>query len=57
MRELTQIEVEHVSGGILDFDIERIWKNIRTVIRELPDAYKDAIASTTEMMCTATGKC
>lgn len=53
MRELTEAEIKQVSGG----GVSETWAGIRQVIRELPDAYREAIQSTTDMMCTGTGNC
>lgn len=54
MRELNNTDIEQVSGGTIWIDT---WKDIRQIIKELPDAYRDAIGSVTDMMCTATGNC
>ena len=53
MRELTQNEIQSISGG----DLSEWWKTVRRIIREAPDAYQDAITSTADMMCIATGNC
>jgi hypothetical protein len=55
MRELNQMEVENVSGGVID--LSKTWGTIRQIIRELPSAYQDAITSTADMMCIATSNC
>lgn len=55
MRELTQIEIGNVAGGVID--LSKTWGSIRQIIRELPDAYRDAISSTADMMCIATDRC
>lgn len=55
MRELTQVEIENVSGGVID--LGKLWGDFRRIIRELPSAYQDAITSTADMMCIGTGNC
>lgn len=54
IRGLTPEEISVVGGaGILRDN----WNDAREILRELPNAYRDAINSLTDMMCTATGKC
>lgn len=54
MRELTEAEIEHVSGAGAIGDG---WDDIKRIIGELPDVYDRAILSTTDMMCRGTGNC
>jgi hypothetical protein len=69
MRELTQSEIIQVTGGRNDlwrnmsdqyrdttdkFSDPDFWRNW---FRELPDLYREAINSATEMFCIATGDC
>jgi uncharacterized protein YbjQ (UPF0145 family) len=54
MRELNMVEVDAVGGAGI---IRSIFEDIRYVIGELPDAYRDAIGSATELMCIATDNC
>lgn len=54
MRELIQTEVEAVNGAgpILDG-----FKDIRTVVKQLPDLYNDAVTAAADIMCRFTGNC
>jgi hypothetical protein len=54
MHELTVEQVQHVAGGGTLADL---WNDIRQIIREVPDAYRDAVNSMSDMMCTFTGNC
>ncbi len=54
MRDLKFNEVQEVNGAGWLGDL---WDDARRIINELPDAYEDAINSTTDMMCTGTGNC
>ncbi len=54
MRELSMNEVESVSGAGI---IRSVFEDIRFVIGELPDFYRESIGSLTELMCIATDNC
>jgi hypothetical protein len=54
MRELSISEVETISGAGM---IRSIFEDIRYVVGELPDFYREAIGSVTDLICIATDDC
>jgi len=54
MRELSMNEVESVAGAGI---IRDVFGDVRWVVGELPDFYRETIGAMTELMCIATGNC